>query len=165
MSYCSNCGAEITEGAAFCPNCGAGQVRPMNVQEQPVPTPEPEVVVPAEPVYQQPVYQQPTYQQPAYQQPIYQPPVLTGAAKILGIISMVCGLVSLVSCYAGIAPAIAAIILSNLAHKKAPGAYNKKADVGKTTGIIGIFVSALCIVGYLIYCFVLGFSMGSSYYY
>lgn len=160
MSYCSNCGAEITEGAAFCPNCGAGQVRPMNVQEQPVPTLEPEVVVPAEPVYQQPVYQQ-----PVYQQPVYQPPVLTGAAKILSIISMVCGLVSLASCMYGFIPGIAALILSNLAHKKAPGVYNKKADIGKTTGIIGIILGAICFVGYLIYCFILGFSMGSSYYY
>lgn len=165
MSYCSNCGAEITEGAAFCPNCGAGQVRPMNVQEQPVPTPEPEVVVPAEPVYQQPVYQQPTYQQPAYQQPIYQPPVLTGAAKILGIISMVCGLVSLASCMYGWMPGIAAIILSSIASNKAPGVYNKKANIGKTTGIIGTILGAICFIAYLIYCFALGFNMGSSYYY
>jgi hypothetical protein len=157
MSYCSNCGAELAEGSAFCPSCGAGQVRSVNVPEQPVSTPIPEVI-PAEPIYRQPVYQQPVYQQ------IVQTPVLSGAAKILGIISMVCGLVSLASCLYGWAPGIAAIILSSIASNKAPGVPNSKARIGKITGIIGTILGAVCFIAYLIYCFILGFSVGSEYY-
>ena len=154
MSFCSNCGAELTEGSAFCPNCGAGQVRPFHVQEQPVPTPEPEVVT-AEPVYQEPapVYQ-PVYQQPVYQQPVYQPQVevpatLPASAKILGLISMICGLVSLVSCYVGFSFAIPALILSGIASRKAPGVPNGKAKVGKITGIFGIILSVISFIAYV----------------
>jgi len=158
MSFCANCGAELAEGTAICPYCGAGQVRQYGTQE---PAVEPEVVVP------QPVYQQPVYQEPAAQSTVEATATLTGAAKILSIISMVCGLVSLVSCYGGFAPGIAALILSNMAFKKAPGVPNSKAKVGKITGIIGIIVSALCFVGYIVYWVIWGITMdiGSSYYY
>lgn len=158
MNFCSNCGAEISEGTAFCPNCGAGQVRQYDAQEH---SAEPEVVV------AQPVYQQPVYQEPVQQSTVETTATLTGAAKILSIISMVCGLVSLVSCYAGFAPGIAALILSNMAFKKAPGVPNSKAKTGKITGIIGIIVSALCLIGYIVYWVVWGITMniGSSYYY
>jgi len=54
MKYCSNCGSQLADGVAFCPNCGT------------------KVDAPAQPTYQsaQPTYQyqpQPTYQaaQPA----------------------------------------------------------------------------------------------------
>ena len=53
---CINCGKELSDGSAFCEQCGAAQ--------------QPE----AQPQYQQPQYQQPQYQQPQYQQPQYQQP-------------------------------------------------------------------------------------------
>ena len=58
--FCKNCGAQLSEGAAFCPNCGTAVVKEV-----------------AEPVYQQPAEpQQPVYRQPAEpQQPVYQQPV------------------------------------------------------------------------------------------
>ena len=96
--FCEKCGNEISEGVAFCPNCGA-PVAPV--------TPAPEQ---AQPQYQQaqpdfqaaPQYQQaqpdyqaaPQYQQPQYQQasPQYQQTAAPGgapksklAAGLLGI--------------------------------------------------------------------------------
>ena len=142
MSFCSNCGAELTEGTAFCPNCGAGQVRTFGADEPVAVAAEPEVL-PAEPVYQEPVYQAPVYQSQA------EPAVLPTSAKILGLISMICGLVSLVSCYVGFAYSIPALILANIASKKAPGIPNGKAKVGKITAIIGIVVSVICFIVYV----------------
>ena len=141
MSFCSNCGAELTEGTAFCPNCGAGQVRTFGADEPVAVAAEPEVL-PAEPVYQEPVYQAPVYQSQA------EPAVLPTSAKILGLISMICGLVSLVSCYVGFAYSIPALILANIASKKAPGIPNGKAKVGKITAIIGIVISVICLIAY-----------------
>lgn len=54
--FCNNCRAQIPDGSAVCPYCGAQQA------QQPYQQPQ----------YQQP-YQQPQYQQP-YQQPQYQQP-------------------------------------------------------------------------------------------
>lgn len=142
MSFCSNCGAELTEGTAFCPNCGAGQVRTFGADEPVAVAAEPEVL-PAEPVYQEPVYQAPVYQ------PQAEPAVLPTSAKILGLISMICGLVSLVSCYVGFMYSIPALILANIASKKAPGIPNGKAKVGKITAIIGIVVSVICFIVYV----------------
>jgi hypothetical protein len=144
MSFCSNCGAELTEGTAFCPNCGAGQVRTFGADEPVAVAAEPEVL-PAEPVYQAPVYQEPVYQAPVYQ-PQAEPAVLPTSAKILGLISMICGLLSLVSCYVGFAYSIPALILSSIASKKAPGIPNGKAKVGKITAIIGIVISVICFI-------------------
>ena len=141
MSFCSNCGAELTEGTAFCPNCGAGQVRTFGADEPVAVAAEPEVL-PAEPVYQEPVYQAPVYQSQA------EPAVLPTSAKILGLISMICGLVSLVSCYVGFAYSIPALILASIASKKAPGIPNGKAKVGKITAIIGIVISVICLIAY-----------------
>jgi beta-lactamase regulating signal transducer with metallopeptidase domain len=103
---------------------------------------EPEVL-PAEPVYQEPVYQAPVYQ------PQAEAAVLPTSAKILGLISMICGLVSLVSCYVGFMYSIPALILANIASKKAPGIPNGKAKVGKITAIIGIVVSVICLIAYV----------------
>ncbi len=62
MVLCPNCSAQLQDGTAVCPYCGA-QI-PSAFQQNP------------QPDYQQPNYQQPNYQQPnyqgGYQQPNYQ---------------------------------------------------------------------------------------------
>lgn len=72
--FCSNCGKELTDNAAFCPECGAAQTAPQ--EEAPQAAPQ---EIPTEPVYSaqpqtppQTSYQQPSYQQPVYQQNQYQ---------------------------------------------------------------------------------------------
>lgn len=59
--FCANCGAQIADGAVFCPQCG------QSTGQQ---------AAPAAPVYEAPTYQAPqqTYQAPAYQTPAYQAP-------------------------------------------------------------------------------------------
>lgn len=66
--FCKNCGQQLAEGAAFCPNCGAAvpaEEQPIQAEAQPVPTE-------AQPTEAQPVQaQQQPYTPP--QQPYGQP--------------------------------------------------------------------------------------------
>lgn len=149
MSYCTNCGSELSEGTAFCSNCGAAQtqsayVPQQEIVEQPAPAP----------VYPEPVY---TYSEPAAT--AAEPGALPISAKIMSIISMVCGILSCTSCYVGFLYSIPALILASIANKKAPGVPNKMTKVGKTTGIIGIGVSVLCLIAYVV---MMAFTIGSS---
>ena len=81
--FCENCGSQIADGSAICPNCGAAvRVSPTTGEAVPVQPIQATPVQPVQPVYQQPV--QPVYQQPAYQQPIYQQPA-AGGSKALAI--------------------------------------------------------------------------------
>lgn len=146
MSFCSNCGSEMTEGTAFCPNCGAGQVTPAVETE----------VVNAVPAYQEPVSQQ-SVEVPAA--------TLTGAAKIMSIISMICGIVSCVTCIYGFAFSIPAFILASIAGKKAPGVPNTMTKVGKITAIIGIVLSVISWIVYIVIIAAGTASSMDSYYY
>lgn len=99
---------------------------------------------------QQPYGQQPyDYSQQPYGAPAYggdQPVVLSGQAKVFSIISMVCGIVSMVSCcYGGFLTGIAAIVFSILAKKKYSGK-NTMATLGLIFGIVGlVFATIACI--------------------
>ncbi|MGM9567135.1 MAG: zinc ribbon domain-containing protein [Clostridia bacterium] len=67
--FCSNCGKELTDNVAFCPECGAAQ-QTVSQEEAPQAAPQD---TPAESVYSAPqTPPQTTYQQPSYQQPVYQ---------------------------------------------------------------------------------------------
>ena len=51
--FCENCGSQIADGSAICPNCGAAvRVSPTTGEAVPV---QPIEAVPVQPVYQQPV--------------------------------------------------------------------------------------------------------------
>ena len=134
MQYCSNCGTQLPDGTAYCNNCGAPLQAPQ-VVPAPVVEPAPFVEVPANVSY------------------TAAPPVTTlpTPAKIMGIISMICGILSLCSCYVGFIYSIPALILSNIANNKSAGVDNPKARLGKTLGIIGIPVSVVCLIGYIIF--------------
>lgn len=134
MSSCSNCGMEVTEGAAFCANCGAAQAPKTNTSEQPVPAPETGVVTTE------------TVETVSVEQPVAEGPAanLEGPAKTMGIISLVCGILSIIACCGGPLFGIAAIILAVLAKKKAePGVKNTMATVGLILGIVGIALGIL----------------------
>ena len=75
MKYCANCGKELADNVAFCPECGAAQ------QEA------------SQQTYQEPAYQQPVQQQP-YQAP-QQAPVDGGSFgwAVLGFCFPLVGLI------------------------------------------------------------------------
>lgn len=171
VMFCKNCGAQLSEGAAFCPNCGTAVVKEVAepVYQQPA--------EPQQPVYRQPAEpQQPVYQQPVYQQPVYQP-VVNGAprsnpGKGMGIAALIMGIVS--CCFFWIPyfniiclmMSIAGMILSivGLKKSKSAGASAGVSVAGLVLSIIGLVLSSIsCLV-------VLGIlaeasSHGSRYYY
>lgn len=171
VMFCKNCGAQLSEGAAFCPNCGTAVVKEVAepVYQQPA--------EPQQPVYRQPAEpQQPVYQQPVYQQPVYQP-VVNGAprsnpGKGMGIAALIMGIVS--CCFFWIPyfniiclmMSIAGMILSIIGLKK-----SKSAGASAGVSVAGLVLSIVGLVLSSIYCLVvLGIlaeasSHGSRYYY
>jgi preprotein translocase subunit SecG len=167
----SACGKEATTGDITPPtnddinNPTADDVTPDEPAqpEQPAQAPyqqQPQYYAPQNDQYGQPQYSQPAqqqyqpqpydYNQAGYQRPdAYtnniqgQPTQLTGAAKAFSIVSLVCGIASLGTCWLGIFFGIAAIVFSVLTSKKSNGVSDKKAKVGKILGIIGIVLSAI----------------------
>lgn len=154
VMFCKNCGAQLSEGAAFCPNCGTAVVKEVAepVYQQPA--------EPQQPVYRQPAEpQQPVYQQPVYQQPVYQP-VVNGAprsnpGKGMGIAALIMGIVS--CCFFWIPyfniiclmMSIAGMILSiiGLKKSKSAGASAGVSVAGLVLSIIGLVLSSIsCLV-------------------
>ena len=154
VMFCKNCGAQLSEGAGFCPNCGTAVVKEVAepVYQQPA--------EPQQPVYRQPAEpQQPVYQQPVYQQPVYQP-VVNGAprsnpGKGMGIAALIMGIVS--CCFFWIPyfniiclmMSIAGLILSiiGLKKSKSAGASAGVSVAGLVLSIIGLVLSSIsCLV-------------------
>ena len=150
IMFCSNCGKELPDNAAFCPECGAAQSAP--AEETPQAAPQ---EIPAEPIYsapsqtppqaayQQPVYQQNQYQQnqPPYQQQApYQPaaPVDSGSFgwAVLGFFFPIVGLILF------------------LVWKDQKPLSSKKAGIGALVGVILSVVSTI-----LFYVLIIGASM------
>ena len=136
--FCENCGSQIADGSAICPNCGAAvRVSPTTGEAVPVQPIQATPVQPVQPVYQQPV--QPVYQQPAYQQPIYQQPA-AGGSKALAITALILGICGLVFCWIpvfGLLISVAGLIIGILAFKN---------PNGKGMGITGFVLSIVGIV-------------------
>ena len=135
MPFCPNCGTQNPDGTAFCYNCGTSMSEQPPVQNQP---PMMGQVAPGAPAYETPAA-------PSY--PVNQPAELPTPAKITGIISMVCGIVSCCTCYTGFVFSIAAFILASISDgKNTTGADNPKIKVGRITAIIGLVLSVLSII-------------------
>ena len=151
IMFCSNCGKELPDNAAFCPECGAAQ-KTVPQEEAPQAAPQ---ETPAEPIYsapsqtppqaayQQPVYQQNQYQQnqPPYQQQApYQPaaPVDSGSFgwAVLGFFFPIVGLILF------------------LVWKDQKPLSSKKAGIGALVGAILSVVSTI-----LFYVLIIGASM------
>ena len=171
VMFCKNCGAQLSEGAAFCPNCGTAVVKEVAepVYQQPAEPQQPVYRQPAEP--QQPVYQQPVYQQPGYQ------PVVNGAprsnpGKVMGIGALIMGIVS--CCFFWIPyfniiclmMSIAGMILSiiGLKKSKSAGASVGVSVAGLVLSIVGLVLSSIsCLV--LLGLFAAASSPSYKYYY
>lgn len=164
--FCKNCGQEIAEGAAFCPNCNTPVVSAP--QPQPVDPVYGQQAMPQQPIPPQPPYGQPTYTDSYMQQPYNAgypypqvPPKPALTWLIVNIVLMV------LSGFTGILSIIGTIFgaLGQSAYNK--GNYadaESKTKVCKVLGIIGL----VCIV----LAFFLGILFGitgafasSSYYY
>ena len=140
--YCTKCGNPVEENAKFCSKCGTAIQATSEDNIAPAPQ-APVYEAPQAPVYeapQAPAYEAPAYeapqvpvyeapqapvyeapQAPAYQTPVYQPapPAEENkAGKIFSLISMLCGIFSLVFCwipfYLMLTPSMAAIALGIL---------------------------------------------------
>ena len=131
--FCENCGSQIADGSAICPNCGAA-VRATAGAEAATPVQPVQPAQPVQPVYQQPIYQQ----QPAYQQPIYQQPA--GGSKALAITALILGICGLVFCWLpifGMLISVAGLIC---------GIISFKNPNGKGMGITGFILSIIGII-------------------
>jgi len=153
MSVCPNCGA-YTNGSKFCESCGAPlpveqnaqpvqQAQGIPVQPQPAQPVEPHLYqqagsIPVQPVYQQPVYNQ-AYQMPGSYNPVQKKS--TNGACIAGFILGLVGLFTfgLTSFIGFIVSTIGVII-----------AFAKKQK-GKVLGIIGLVLSLLLCVGWVLF--------------
>ena len=157
--FCKNCGTQVEDGKAFCPNCGASLAS----------APAPEATYSNEsyqqPAYEQPAYQQPAYQQPAYQQPAYQSAPSYGAqggeapdASSL----MTKGIVGAALCEIG----IPGIVLGNIAMK---GVQQRRSEgyeytgklkaayiCGKVAKIVGIIMTIFWALYFLIIVLIIG---------
>ena len=90
----------------------------------------------------------------------------TGPAKTMGLISMICGIVSVVcACFGGgVLFGIAAVVLSVLAKKKYTGT-NKQAQIGMILGIVGAAISLIATIIIFAVACANGMSSSYSYYY
>lgn len=152
--FCKNCGQQLAEGAAFCPNCGAAvpaEEQPIQAEAQPVPTE-------AQPTEAQPVQaQQQPYtppqqpftppQQPYGQYPGYGMPQVSQEPASGGL-RFLCWLIPLVG-----------IILYFVKKDEKP-VYAKQCGVAALVSII------MAVVFYIFYFVVIGiFVAGSGAYY
>ena len=140
MPVCPNCMTNNPDGTAYCPHCGAAQSEKPAWQSQAVQPSQTPAPAPVQPTWQQPVAYEPAPE-----------PRLPRTARILSIVSMVCGLSCLTFfCLNGISIplGVAAIVLKVLAGKKTPyEVKNPMATVGLITGIVGLALCVLWIIG------------------
>ena len=73
------------------------------------------------------------------------------AATIFSIIAFVCGILSLCTLWYGLDFAIAGLIFAMLSKKRTGGIPLSKAKQGKTMSIIGLIVSSIWMIAYLVY--------------
>ena len=153
---CPFCGAQIPDGAAFCPNCGAPSTPQQAEQQQTVLNGQPQAPGPQ---YQQqpqaapdPQYQQQPYTPYQSTVPVQQP--ISARCRTFGIISFVLGICSIVFCWIGIFPgagiglglfmiacAIVGLVFSGISRRA--GQFTL-AKLGKIFSIIGLVLSGIC---------------------
>ena len=179
---CPTCGSQLNDDLKFCTQCGTplADAAPATayapVEDNPT---ELFSEQPAAPAYDAaPVYgAAPAYDAaPAYSAaPSYDTAPSYGAAPVandpgagLGKTSKILGIVGIITscCGFGSLLAIAALILGIIGGKKSKGAgfENASAKTGLILGIVGIAISVLVYVAYMIYYFVVYAAAASMYY-
>lgn len=165
--FCTSCGSELEDNAKFCPNCGVSLAVPTGFDspvdnnaytvqaETPVYTPQQEAPV-YNPQPETPVYQQPSgfenYSDPyAQSQTMYNTPQQPlqpqkGPSKAMAIISMICGILSLLCCCYG----VVAVVLGGAAIALAIISLVTKKG-GKGMAITGIICGGIGFLGGLIF--------------
>ena len=118
---------------------------------------------PQQPDYNQ--YQQPydynAANQPAYNMPADAP---TGAAKVFGIISFVCGILSMITCCYGLFTGIPGLIFAIVSKSKFKGK-NTMAQLGLIFSIVGMALSVIWIIVAIVTGIFNGSSSSSYHYY
>ncbi len=153
--FCKNCGAQIPDGSVFCTECGT------RVQEEPVQEP-----VQEEPVAQEPIQEEPVQQeyvppvQPEYtpvEQPVYTAEPQPASGDLNDTPILITGILAIALCWTGIGGLICAIICMSKVKKflAAGGVLAGKAKVGKILGTVGLILSILYMVFWVIYFFVI----------
>jgi len=153
--FCPSCGSELSDDSKFCPNCGTKIEAPVSQAVQAtaetVENKAEEVIenvtdtiaetVTPEPQASEPVYQTPVYSQP-YQQTVVNDQPVQGESKVLAIISMILGILSLVCCcwfgFFGIIVSVAGIAVGIIALATKKG--------GKGMAVAGIICSAIGLI-------------------
>ena len=160
MIFCSKCGAENQDGAQFCEQCGAPIFgdKPLEASiNERKEEPSMQEQMPDRAVFEEPVGGMQVQQQnftPYQSTPVVQP--ITAKCRTFGIIGFILGVSSLAFCWLGIFPAvgiIAGVILLACAIvglvfcgiSKREGSF-KLARIGKVFAIIGLILSALCLI-------------------
>lgn len=151
MASCPECGAENPAGADFCCRCGA-HVSAATISSVTCPhcnaqNPQGNAFCYScgNPVHSNSVNPAPTARSVSYDSI----PLPVGA-NVTGIIAMVCGIVSCVSCYGGFVPAIAAFILASISSERTPyGMSNSKLTVARITAGIGLGLSVISLIAYI----------------
>lgn len=115
--------------------------------------------------YNQNGYQQPydynAANQPAYNMPADAP---TGAAKVFGIISFVCGILSMITCCYGLFTGIPGLIFAIVSKSKFKGK-NTMAQLGLIFSIVGMALSVIWIIVAIVTGIFNGSSSSSYHYY
>lgn len=145
---CPSCGKPVDDNAAFCTECGAA-LQAAAVAEEPVQEVVPEV--PQEPVQEvaQEIPQEPV------QNIVQEPAQEAGYPSGKGILTM--GILALVFCEIGIGVIFGAIGLSRAkAYVKNYGKLVGSAKPGKVLSLIGLIVSIIMIVFWILYFLFLG---------
>lgn len=127
--FCSNCGAQLPDGSAFCSECGQHlvQAQPQQPLQQPI--------------------QQFTQPMPAYQQPttvvnVYQTRKDPELGSSYATTSLVCGIIALLTCGIFLPSFILSIVgIKKAGTAKALGYTSAKRVVGKTLSIIALILS------------------------
>ena len=140
MKFCGNCGAQLEDGAQYCPYCGSrfeGETRQSestDAQTQPVPH---------------------YTTQPRYATPVVQPSQASRKTNGFAVAGFVLGLVSVVLSWCCCFPLlpILGIVFSAMALSQIP----KTGEGGKGLAVAGLVVSILCIV-FVALLFIIGLS-------